>query len=425
MKFVALLTALIGCAAASSEKEGFPLQEGLRAPTLSLESDAANNPNNVAPTARDGGLTVSRRITTATQVFTESDFIAALGNGAVIELKNDIMLTASIDIVGIKGLAINGNNFKVDGGGDVVCFWVNNGAEVTFNDLTITNCDGGVKIGDFTKRSNLDSTATFTSCPFTSNHARGGKGNNAPNGVTSPNGGAVSIEDSSTATFTSCPFTFNKALQHGGAVYITNNSTATFTNCLFTSNESVTIDDRRGRGGAINLYHGTLNLIGYSFSGNTAVQGNDIFQYHWDFAPTTLNIYSLCSGDSFSAGTGSLGCSGCLASYPADLRDAYNLCNPCDDDTSSCCGATACSASAPSCSAAELEICNWSPTDDTTPAPLPGGTCFHGSTQVTFEDKTTKAMTELQVGDKIQTADITGKLDFAPIISLPHKAGNS
>jgi len=44
---------------------------------------------------------------------------------------------------------------------------------------------------------------------------------------------------------------------------------------------------------------------------------------------------------------------------------------------------------------------------------------------VTLEDKNTKAMTELQVGDKIQTADITGKLDFAPIIFLPHKAGNS
>mmetsp|Transcript_62124 Transcript_62124/g.106689 ORF Transcript_62124/g.106689 Transcript_62124/m.106689 type:complete len:414 (+) Transcript_62124:55-1296(+) len=53
------------------------------------------------------------------------------------------------------------------------------------------------------------------------------------------------------------------------------------------------------------------------------------------------------------------------------------------------------------------------------------GTCFHGATHVTFEDKTTKAMTELQVGDKIQTADIHGNLDFAPIISLPHKAGNS
>mmetsp|Transcript_7449 Transcript_7449/g.13796 ORF Transcript_7449/g.13796 Transcript_7449/m.13796 type:complete len:403 (+) Transcript_7449:70-1278(+) len=53
------------------------------------------------------------------------------------------------------------------------------------------------------------------------------------------------------------------------------------------------------------------------------------------------------------------------------------------------------------------------------------GTCFHGATQVTLEDKTTKAMTELQVGDRIQTADIYGNLDFAPIISLPHLAGNN
>eukprot|EP00613_Pedinella_sp_CCMP2098_P031174 CAMPEP_0171745388 /NCGR_PEP_ID=MMETSP0991-20121206/38119_1 /TAXON_ID=483369 /ORGANISM="non described non described, Strain CCMP2098" /LENGTH=222 /DNA_ID=CAMNT_0012344827 /DNA_START=333 /DNA_END=998 /DNA_ORIENTATION=+ len=42
-----------------------------------------------------------------------------------------------------------------------------------------------------------------------------------------------------------------------------------------------------------------------------------------------------------------------------------------------------------------------------------------------FEDKTTKAMSELQVGEIIQTSDIHGNLDFAPIIRLPHKAGNS
>jgi hypothetical protein len=53
------------------------------------------------------------------------------------------------------------------------------------------------------------------------------------------------------------------------------------------------------------------------------------------------------------------------------------------------------------------------------------GTCFHGATKVTLEDETTKAMTELQVGDKIKTSDANGNFQFSPVLSLPHKAGNS
>jgi hypothetical protein len=51
--------------------------------------------------------------------------------------------------------------------------------------------------------------------------------------------------------------------------------------------------------------------------------------------------------------------------------------------------------------------------------------CFHGATLVTLEDKSRKAMTELQLGDVIQTSDSKGNLGFAPVTSLPHEAGNS
>jgi hypothetical protein len=34
-------------------------------------------------------------------------------------------------------------------------------------------------------------------------------------------------------------------------------------------------------------------------------------------------------------------------------------------------------------------------------------------------------MTELQVGDKIKTSDENGNFGFSPVITLPHKAGNS
>mmetsp|Transcript_85029 Transcript_85029/g.170154 ORF Transcript_85029/g.170154 Transcript_85029/m.170154 type:complete len:398 (-) Transcript_85029:283-1476(-) len=55
----------------------------------------------------------------------------------------------------------------------------------------------------------------------------------------------------------------------------------------------------------------------------------------------------------------------------------------------------------------------------------PQGTCFHRDTLVTLMDGTNKVIAEVRVGDKIQTADIHGKLDFAPIISLPHLVGNN
>jgi hypothetical protein len=53
------------------------------------------------------------------------------------------------------------------------------------------------------------------------------------------------------------------------------------------------------------------------------------------------------------------------------------------------------------------------------------GTCFHGATLLTLKDKTTKTMSELEVGDKIQTSDEYGNLGFSPVITLPHKMGNS
>jgi hypothetical protein len=54
------------------------------------------------------------------------------------------------------------------------------------------------------------------------------------------------------------------------------------------------------------------------------------------------------------------------------------------------------------------------------------GTCFHGATLVTLKDGvSTKAMSELQLGDVIQTSDAKGNLGFSPVTVLPHKANNT
>jgi len=343
MKFFCLLTALIECAAASSEEKGFPLQEELRALTLTLGSDAANN---LPPTPRSGGLTGSRRtslrsrMTTATQqVSNEFEFKEALklGDNTVIELTKDIVLDNTIRILGITGVVINGNGFKVEGENAVRCFIIDQGFQydtinghvltdippkgsaVFFNDLTITNCNGGAVAV-------ANSYASFTSCPFISNN-------------NDDRAGAVKLTKSD-ASFTSCRFTSNNA-GHGGAVFLSS-STASFTSCPFASNNA-------GRyGGAIH-FGGILNLHNYSFSDNTAPSsgGKDIHKSNRGNG--ALNLYSLCAGNSFNADTESpLDCAGDFsASPPADL--SASACTPCDEGFS-CCNVA-------SCPAAELAIC--------------------------------------------------------------------
>lgn len=56
------------------------------------------------------------------------------------------------------------------------------------------------------------------------------------------------------------------------------------------------------------------------------------------------------------------------------------------------------------------------------------GTCFHASGTVLLEEiesggtkaLTKKTMTDLQVGDLVQTANFDGELSFSPVVFLPH-----
>eukprot|EP00613_Pedinella_sp_CCMP2098_P053209 CAMPEP_0171888228 /NCGR_PEP_ID=MMETSP0992-20121227/42894_1 /TAXON_ID=483369 /ORGANISM="non described non described, Strain CCMP2098" /LENGTH=376 /DNA_ID=CAMNT_0012515083 /DNA_START=244 /DNA_END=1371 /DNA_ORIENTATION=+ len=376
MKIFALFLAIAGCAAASSEEKGKPLEVEMR---HGFVAPAATNDN-----AR-GGLTVLRRMTTATQVSvsTESEFNAAIGTNIVIELTDDIILTATIDILPqytgqYTGLVINGNGKKVDGQTYRRCFYISNKAEVSFNDLTITNGKdngGGFYI--------IDATVSFTSCTLSSNKAVrvslffALNDKNLKSSNKAPNFGGALFIDNAIVSFTLCTLSTNEAGDGGGAVYL-NRATASFTLCTFSTNEA-------GGGGVFYFDNQvTLDLIGCTFFDNTAPvtpSGGDIMIQG---SGGTLNLYSLCPVASKYAGTGSLDCYGC--SGPADLSDA-SACTECDSGTYSCCGATECSASEASCSTTyEEAMCPAS-----TSAPDPSGTCFHGATQVTLEDKSTKA----------------------------------
>jgi hypothetical protein len=78
-------------------------------------------------------------------VFTETQLNQAIVSGATIELGADISLVGAVNIVGITQLSIHnvidGNGFKIDGGNsNARCFTIRSNSEVSFSDLTVTNC---------------------------------------------------------------------------------------------------------------------------------------------------------------------------------------------------------------------------------------------------------------------------------------------
>lgn len=51
--------------------------------------------------------------------------------------------------------------------------------------------------------------------------------------------------------------------------------------------------------------------------------------------------------------------------------------------------------------------------------------CFHGDDTVALESGGTKAIKEVEVGDRILTADESGELAFSDVVFVPHAAGNT
>jgi hypothetical protein len=56
-----------------------------------------------------------------------------------------------------------------------------------------------------------------------------------------------------------------------------------------------------------------------------------------------------------------------------------------------------------------MDICNY-----------PVGTCFHGDGTVLLESGSSKRLSELSLGERIQTSDGQGSFSFNPVLTLPH-----
>ena len=133
---------------------------------------------------------------------------------------------------------------------------------------TFTNCqfksNSGVKKGGGVY--NINSSPEFTDCTFVTNSS-------------SEEGGAVYNTNSSNPTFSKCKFNGNNS-DLGGGIY-NDNSSPELTNCIFFENDADDI------GGGIYNKNSSYDIINCSFSGNTAPDGDGIFNDNAD--PSILN----------------------------------------------------------------------------------------------------------------------------------------
>ena len=300
-------------------------------------------------------------------VINQRSLNAHLASGTTINLVTDIALTtmeyssSGVFISGISNLVIDGKGYKINGQGAMRCFFITGDSDVVLQNLVVTNGNTEGSGGGFYINS---ASVTFTAC-IISNSTASGWG-----------GGGLWIEYGADVTLAFCTIIDNaNSGWGGGGIWITGGATVSLAFCAISNNHasgvggggfwiddaavvlsltSCTVSNNIGSSaGGIHLGAGSLTLAGCAFLGNTA---NDLF------VPPSPDfvVLSLCPRGQYNAGSGTLTCSGCTSSYPADLLDG--VCSSCPALASfSCCGATAsaqCSTVPPdSCPAASFATC--------------------------------------------------------------------
>jgi len=296
--------------------------------------------NNSAVETKNFGMVGNQVLTATVQVNTQDALTENLESNITILLGDDILLT-STRIESPTGVMINNQQsglvidglglYEVNGQGEVRCFSISgSGVNVVIQNLVVTKGignGGGLNINE--------AKVLLKACTISSN-----------NGI----GDVANV---------------------GGGLYITS-TTVSLISCAIINNKA-------HRGGGIELDDGQLLLAGCLFSGNNIYGASDLQLS----AGSNVTVLSACSGGSYKAGQGTLECSGCSTTYPADLLSGE--CTPCPElDPCSCCGAQGdveCqSTTSSACSADETFLCSavlapqLAPSRFPTPLPLPVST---------------------------------------------------
>ncbi len=197
---------------------------------------------------------------------------------------------------GASNLLISGNNASR-------VFFVNSGANLTINGVTITkgNGTGTTSSGDNGFGGGILNGGTLTLT------------NSTVSGNTASDGGGISTGGGNTTTLTNSTVSGNTA-NNGGGIF--NRGTTTLTNSTVSGNTAST------SGGGIFNFNGTTTLTNSTVSGNTASDGGGIFNNRGFMFPNTLNLTSVTVTQNSSTNASCTSCAGGIQNFgTANLKN--------------------------------------------------------------------------------------------------------
>ena len=278
-------------------------------------------------THTEAGITIDKNLTIQGQGQTTTIVQAAATQAAA----TDRVFTINTGLtVTFQNLTIqNGNTTGLlDGGGLYInC---NNSTNITFTNVTITNCradddGGGMYI------SGSAATVTMTNCVISNNEA------NAT--ASHPDGGGIFNTGATTFTLTRCTITGNTAgSTAGGIVNNTSGSTAKFINCTIANNTAgLGASASSGiLGGGLRLEQGNVyEIINCTIVGNTMVNGASRQGGGICHRSGTLNLINTIVANNSGASSASNG-DDIYADAGIAITQTTSLVEDCDNGSGTC-----------------------------------------------------------------------------------------
>jgi len=206
---------------------------------------------------------------------------AAIDDGApLVALAGDLLLDATISIVGPLVVELNGLGFALDGQGNVGCMYVSGPATVTLVDITLRDgmaANGGGLYAGF-------GASLFLSGVFVVDNV-------------AELGGGLFLEFSSSVNLVNSTVASNRAADSGGGLLLGSSSSAIFVNSTVASNSAI------ATGGGLKLQTSSVNLESTTVASNKAAYGGGLFLI---FSPSAIFANSTVASNSVDIDGGGL-----------------------------------------------------------------------------------------------------------------------
>mmetsp|Transcript_35144 Transcript_35144/g.41445 ORF Transcript_35144/g.41445 Transcript_35144/m.41445 type:complete len:701 (-) Transcript_35144:293-2395(-) len=361
-------------------------------------------------TCEGGGDYAERRLS--------SDFSEIMSLNT-FEMTQDIALDEIVNII-CHELTLNGNGYEVNGGGNTAIFYISH-SSVTINYLTITNGNndngGGIVVDG-------DTTLTLNGVTIAANEATSNGGgiyysggddvftlhlfdsfiheNNAQSG----SGGGIYIDGTAILNSVRTEFLSNYAEENGGGLFIGGDNTKSIDvlSSIFQTNTAST-----GNGGGYFIYGNSGTIV---FSDTSSfVLGNSAGSYGGGFyingESNSVIISQSGVTSSHNVAHGFYDTSSEI--YYSDITNTLSLsgCDESENDKGANGWIHGYQVSGTSCLVS----------DSFTKG---SRTCFSAKDKLTLESGEVVPFRDLNIGDRVLSANLDGELSYSSIVFLPH-----